>query len=452
MTSLPARNGVADRAAEPVPIVRSPGGSVPAGGDPLGASARTGTLAGRSFWALADQLFSSLANFLLGLSVARSATPREFGAFAVVLTIYQLVVFMSRAVASDPLVMRFSATAREPWRTASKAATGTSLVLGVGSAVLLLTASPLVPDMVGTLLLALALGMPGLLLQDCWRYSFFAAAEPRKAALNDLLWLVAMVAVGAGLIVFDRATVRSFVLAWAGGATLAALVGCWQARAAPSVGRAAGWLSSHRDITARLAAELLLENGSVQVALFAVAAISGLAAIGSIRAALILIGPLYVVYQSVQAWAVPEGVRLLGSRPARVARAVHVLAVTLASVALLWGVLLLFLPDTVGRAFLGDSWRGAHALLVPLTFLCVATGTIAGTDAGLRALVAVDRTLRASAIAAPLIVGLTTVGATVSDAPGAATGWALSNCILAAIMWVEFHRANAQAHQGQPAP
>ena len=40
--------------------------------------------------------------------------------------------------------------------------------------------------------LALGLTLPGLLLQDSWRYSFFALGRGSQAFLNDMIWAVTL--------------------------------------------------------------------------------------------------------------------------------------------------------------------------------------------------------------------------------------------------------------------
>ena len=56
----------------------------------------------RSFgWGLADQMLSSVTNFLLGLLVARSVGPGEFGACGLAYATYTLALGAARALASD---------------------------------------------------------------------------------------------------------------------------------------------------------------------------------------------------------------------------------------------------------------------------------------------------------------------------------------------------------------
>ena len=56
---------------------------------------------------------------------------------------------------------------------------------------------------VGRALLALAVCLPGLLVQDCWRFAFMARGTPRSALLNDGVWAMALVPLLGAVIAGD---------------------------------------------------------------------------------------------------------------------------------------------------------------------------------------------------------------------------------------------------------
>src|SRR5439155_4829421 len=64
--------------------------------------------AGRLSWGLVDQAVSSLTNFAVGIYVARSLGVTAFGIFSVAWVTYGVVLNISRGLATDPLVVRFS--------------------------------------------------------------------------------------------------------------------------------------------------------------------------------------------------------------------------------------------------------------------------------------------------------------------------------------------------------
>ena len=82
---------------------------------------------------------------------------------------------------TDPLLIRHSAD--EDWTDASpmRAATGLALAVGLAELLPLLVVVPLVGDATGACLLALAVSIPGLLVQDAWRQAFITQARPAAA-------------------------------------------------------------------------------------------------------------------------------------------------------------------------------------------------------------------------------------------------------------------------------
>src|SRR5262245_46435254 len=85
----------------------------------------------RAGWGVADQGLSSLTNFLLGVLVARATNPADFGAFSLVFATYAIALNVPRALASEPMTVRYSASHDEVWRRGAAASTGTSVTIGV---------------------------------------------------------------------------------------------------------------------------------------------------------------------------------------------------------------------------------------------------------------------------------------------------------------------------------
>src|SRR5215208_7009906 len=87
-------------------------------------------------WGVADQGISSLSNFALGLFVARSYGASNFGAFTLAFITYTVVINAARGLATDPLLVRYSGKVSRRWHSATSAATGTALVVGVTAGLL----------------------------------------------------------------------------------------------------------------------------------------------------------------------------------------------------------------------------------------------------------------------------------------------------------------------------
>ncbi|MDG4861594.1 hypothetical protein P8605_26005, partial [Streptomyces sp. T-3] len=183
-------------------------------------------IVGRLSWGLADQAASSMTNFAVGIYVARSLGLAAFGVFSLAWVTYGVVLSVSRGLATDPLVVRYSGVPDWSWRGAVARSSGTALGVGGAIGLVCLGVGLGLGGSVGTAFACLGVMLPGLLLQDAWRYAFFAAGTGRKAFVNDLVWGVALV---PAMVVAARVgSVAAFVLAWGASATLAAAYGCLQ--------------------------------------------------------------------------------------------------------------------------------------------------------------------------------------------------------------------------------
>src|SRR5690348_6206013 len=87
------------------------------------------TLASRAGWNLADQAVSSATNLVLSVLAARNLSVEGFGAFAVAFTVYSFLISGGRALISRPLTVRYTSGGPEHFRTASRAATGATVLL-----------------------------------------------------------------------------------------------------------------------------------------------------------------------------------------------------------------------------------------------------------------------------------------------------------------------------------
>src|SRR5271169_1710816 len=147
----------------------------------------------RLSWGVADQAMSSISNFAVNIYVARTLGAVQYGAFALAYVTYGFALNASRGLATDPLLVRFSGTNLPAWRRAVKKCTGTAAAVGLASGACVLAAAALLNGTARLAFLALGLTLPGLLLQDSWRFSFFALGRGGQAFLNDTVWVVALI-------------------------------------------------------------------------------------------------------------------------------------------------------------------------------------------------------------------------------------------------------------------
>ena len=397
-------------------------------------------------WGVADQGISSLSNFALGLFVARSIGASGFGAFALAFITYTVVINAARGLATDPLLVRFSGDLVNRWRRATSAATGTALVVGVAAGALCVVAGLLLPDPVGPAFVALGIGLPGLALQDSWRFAFFARGRGSSAFLNDLFWTVLLVL--ALVLMHGRAnTAAHCLIAFGGTATIAALLGMVQARVLPRPFRALGWLRTHHELSVRYLVENVSSSGASQVRSFVLGAVAGLAAVGYVRASEILMGPFLVVLMGISQVAVPEASRVFHRESGHLGRFCLLLGGVQAAAAIAWGVVLITVfPLGPGPALLKELWIPTQQLLPAITLTVAAAAFITAAIAGLRAMGVARRSLRAQLTASAAYVIGGSIGAMLGGAVGSSWGVTIAECFAALVWWHQLRSALADHH------
>ena len=406
----------------------------------------------RAQWVLLDQVLSSASNFLFAILVARSVPAREFGLFTVAFLIYQVTLNTSRSLVSDPLVIGFSAEDPRAVLRRGRASTGTAMTLGAVGGALMLATTTVGPGVAGAATVPLAFALPGLFLQDAWRYVFFASRAPAKAAFNDSLWLLAQLGLFAALAAVDRLDVTSLTAAWGGAATVAGVVGCVQAGVPPSPAHARSWLRQHRRVGMGLTTDALVRGAAAQLGMLSIGAAAGLTAVGAVRAALLLFGPPYILLQGGVALAVPEAVRLRQRHPDRLLSVAIVSGLLLGLVPALWGAGLLAMPERFGDLLLGDSWPTARALVPTMTVMVIAAAVLVPAAVGLRALVSVRRLVITSLVVAPLGVLFAAAGALAGETRGAAHGLAAGHWLMGVVLWWQFVAAVRSADTAPESP
>jgi O-antigen/teichoic acid export membrane protein len=427
-------------------------GGAPGVGGPRWASGRLRGLARRFSWGLADQAVSSLTNFAVSLYVARTLGAAQFGAFALAYVTYSLVLNASRGLATDPLLVRFSATATDRWKRAVADCTGTAAAVGLAAGAAMLAAAALLSGTARAAFVAMGLTMPGLMLQDSWRYAFFAHGRGGQAFANDTIWALALAPALLTLRLTGHQSVFWFVLAWGAAATVAAAAGPAQARTLPRITRARAWITTHHDLAFRYLAENTTFSGSAQIRLTCVGVIAGLAAVGYVQAAQLVMGPFLAALMGVSLVTVPEAARVLRDSPRHLRLFCVLVAVGIAAAAAAWGVAAhLVLPLGLGRLALRSLWRPANRLLLPVTVAVMGTCVTVGASAGLRALGSSRRSLRAMVISSTAVLIASVIGALTAGALGTVRGMAVAGVFAAVVWWWQLYVALRESRTVQAA-
>lgn len=393
-------------------------------------------------WGLADQCMSSLTNFLLTALVARSLGADQFGAFTLAYVTYGWADNASRGLSIEPLLVRFSGTDLAVWRRATAGSTSTALLVGLVCGVCALALAPLVGGTTGQAFLALGLTFPGLLVQDSWRYAFFALGHGSMALVNDIVWAAVQIPALVILKLTGHADVFWFTLAWGGAATVGALFGILQSGVVPNPSIALNWLIKHRDLGFRYLIENTAANSTDTIRSYSVSSILGLESVGYISASNVLIGPFRIILYGVGLITIPEGARLLRHSPRRLPLYCALISGGLTIMALAWGaILLVALPHGLGHLLLGSLWRPAYPLVLPTVLAYMGGCTATGAGVGLHTLGASRRSMRAVLITAGLIVVGAISGAFLGGTIGSVSGVTAAAWIGAVVSWWELRQA-----------
>ncbi|GAA1511723.1 hypothetical protein [Kribbella lupini] len=399
----------------------------------------------RLTWGLADQAVTSMVSFVVGIVVARSMGAVEFGAFSLAWVTYGVVVNISRGLATDPLAVRFSGVPRPLWRTAVASSTGMAITVGLAAGAVCVVAGLALGGRPGAAFVALGFVLPALTLQDSWRFAFFSSGQGGKAFVSDITWAIALVPLL--YVASHRPSVTLFVLAWGAGSAIAAVVSGLQAGILPRLFSTRRWFTQHRDLSVRYLVENLTLSGAYQFRMYGLGAFAGIAAVGSVRGAEMLLGPFFIVLSGVGLVAVPEAARVLRRSVSGLRTFCLLLGGVQAAAALLWGMaLIVALPHDWGHRLLGDVWTSASVLLLPATLSVMNASFYTGAAAGLRALGVAQRSLRAQlwASAAYLVGGVS--GGALGGAEGSAWGAAAAT-FFGAIVWWIYLRAGIRERQ-----
>jgi O-antigen/teichoic acid export membrane protein len=390
-------------------------------------------------WGVADQALSSLTNFALGVAVARSVSAVDFGAYAIVFSIYLVALNVTRHLSVQPIAIRYATADAAGWRSATAASMGLVVVLSVAIGLAFLAAGAVSGGVVGGALIALGLTLTGLLMQDAWRLAFFAAGRGAAAFVNDAVWTLVLF---PGFLVLGALGLHSslfaILLLWGISGCVAAVVGVVQSRVTPDVTRARAWWREHRDIGPRYLAAELLPLVAAQGVVFVLGLVAGLAAAGSLRAAQLMLGPLNILTMSVYFVVVPMAARIYAERPSRLrGTAAGVSLLTVGATLVLTMAVLVF-PEALGPLLLGESWPGAELVFVPVAVAAVGRTLGLGPRTGLLAMAQARRTLRLTSVESVLAVVAGSAGAVLAAASGAAWALAVVSVAMAVAWWREF--------------
>jgi O-antigen/teichoic acid export membrane protein len=392
----------------------------------------------RRVLAMGDQAASGLPQIFLAILAARYfESVQLFASIGLALVAYQLVIGGVRSVTGESLLSLYSHEPPSVRRGLVGRLQGSTLFLGAVAGLVLGIISIFLGGSSGSALLVLGLFMPLLMAEDAWRYVFIVD-RPGAALAIDMVWVIVS-AVGL-LLAPEGVGVGWFIGVWSLGGALGALLGTvlgWWGAGRLHPWR---WLAEHRRACTLYFGEFLTARGIIPITQTLLAAIAGMAALGAVRAALVLCGPMFTLQGGMYLVAVPEGAKAR-NEPRRMQRMMMIVAAGSATIAACWTAVLILLPDGIGRSLFGPTWDDAEPLMLPMGLMLICATLFSGALLGLRALGDAKRSFRSRLKTAPCHVVLSLGGAALWGAEGFALGLALAEANAAVIWWHAFIKA-----------
>jgi O-antigen/teichoic acid export membrane protein len=284
-------------------------------------------------------------------------------------------------------------------------------------------------------------GLPGILVQDSYRFAFFSRGEGKRAFDNDLLWGVLQTGALLVLAAAGHVTIVSCLLVFGGSATVAAAFGWWQLGLAPELSRTKAWLREQGTLSGRYFVENVAIGGARQVRIVTLGVVAGLTAVAELRAAEIIMGPFMVLLAGISQVSVPEARSVLVRDSSRFRRFCLTLGAVQAAGAAAWSIaVIIILPLGPGELLLKELWEPSRRLLIPLSLIFILGGFEAAAAAGVRALGASRRSLKAQLSNAGLYVVLGGIGAELGGAWGSSWGVVVGLVGGLTVWWIQLAR------------
>ncbi|WP_151773786.1 hypothetical protein [Streptomyces abyssomicinicus] len=390
-----------------------------------------------------DQAAAGLTNILVLILAARVSTAAGFAQFSMVYLVFTVTLGLFMSYVGQALVL-----VREAREAACRSALAFTVPASLVAAAVLAATGLWLGGGTGRALTALGAVLPVVLLQDAVRYCFSLLRRPHHALASDGLRLLATVGLLAAQP--DGADAARLILAWGAAALPSLAVAALLLRrvlrtrgstgSGTGTGTGAGTRAYLRrgHLGRRFVVEFAVGNGSSQLAVLALGLVGTPLAVGALRGASALFGPLNVFFGAANAFGPPLLTRLGGGGRA-VTRATLLLGVALAATGGAWAGLWLLLPDGWGRQVLGDTWPAVAALL-PATgtqYLLMGFGVSALLT--LRVL-SPRETLPVQVVFSLLSVALLFTGFALGGAAGAAWGLAAGSGLKAAASWLRVRK------------
>ncbi|GAA4088551.1 hypothetical protein [Nocardioides kongjuensis] len=378
-----------------------------------------------------DQILSSLSNIAALIWVAHAFEPIDFGRFSLVILVYTVAQVVFRSLISTTAIVH-----PEDADTRAGDILGATVVLGIGASILCSAAGLALiaaDSAMGGPILVLGLSLTFLMLHDVGRYLAIAKQRPAGAVTLDSLWFGLLVVGFVGTEQLGLDSLTWLIAAWTGSGVVASLwvfVQC----GAPTGGGFA-WLRERWDFSWRSMVSGLSASGTALATASLMTLFSSPIAVAAFRAATLLGAPSTAVQMAVGTSAAADIARERED-PRAVWRHVRRAILIATVVGVLNLVVLVFLPDVVGHAVLGEAWDIVEPLMLAVSLKVLLMAAQSGLRASLIGTHRIQAAMVTDVVSIVLVGACMVVGAAWGDAEGALWAMAVGTGVSTVCWWV----------------
>ncbi len=302
---------------------------------------------------LLDQIFSSASNGLILFALAVVASPETFGRVALLFTLLAAAVGVLRGALGTPLLLTAGSGDAAIRRQGGFSMAAAALAGLVMSSVLVICGALLG---VFTESLLMAVTIPIVLTQDVLRYVAIAQGRSHHAMVWDGLWFVGSVTfLALAWTMPDSMTANSLVFGWCALAAIALVGLAVSVATAPRLRGLWAWVVHDGWHRLRYGVDSGLEQATVFIVLALVGGYIDVHASAALRGSTAVLAPLAIISSALPLLIIPESART-GRTPAETWRQLVKVAFATSAIALIGGLVLSMLPDSIGRLALGDTF------------------------------------------------------------------------------------------------
>jgi O-antigen/teichoic acid export membrane protein len=319
-----------------------------------------------------DQVLSSASNALLVFVLAQVSSAGHFGIIAMLITVLAVCTGFNRGALGTPLLL--TGKNRQIVAESSYAVTWALYSSVLGGVLILTVGAVFHHPGIG---LALAVGLPAVLVQDVLRLTAIGLGRPGLAVVADALWVASMLGIFVANLLGVRESAEFSIYLWGLSALVSAAVLAFGLRVAPHHSGILDWWRTYWPARVRFGSSYSISQIGYVFMTLAVVATAGSVAAAGIRGAFTMFGPMATLLTAVPMVFLPHAARTgnsLGDRwrlLSRTSLATSVLTLVAAGC-------LMAVPARLGAAILGASWQETFSVIPYVGVTSAAMCWIAG--------------------------------------------------------------------------